>query len=167
MGNNENINGNEEKSRTRAMIIVAMIGAIGVILGSLVEAFLGLVPFHKGEYEFWSVKGHLCLIDSEIFDNTDVVMSIKPPEQELYRNGMFVIKKVPIKKGDVTKPSLLIKKTGYEIAEVILEDKPHKFYENHGLRDYSISYDRDKKLIEIHERIELDKKNIMEGEEEE
>ena len=162
MGNKQN-NGNGGAINWTT-IIAALIGAVATVLAALIAALFGLIDInHKGEYEFWTVTGHLCLNDRESFDNTDVIISIKPPDQELYRKGTFVIKKIPIKKGELIKPSLLIKKAGYDIAEVVLEHMPQNYYEIHGLPDYSISYDRANKIINIHDNIVLNRETNAEG----
>lgn len=138
-------------------IIIAIITAAGIVLAALIGSYFNFLSLgQKGEeYELWSVTGKISLEDSQKFDIKDVIISIKPPDQDLYRSGVFVIQNIPIKPDGIKKPSLLIKKTGYKIIEVILEEKPHKFYEEFKIIDYSITCDEKNKIIEIGEPVTL------------
>lgn len=147
-------------------IIVAVIGLVGVVLGGVIQGYFNLLSIRekgkeneireKGEeYELWSVEGKLSLKDNLKFDNKDVIMSIIPPGQDLYEDGTFFIVNVPIKLDDKRKPSLLIKKTGYTATRVILKIKPHIYFEELKLTDYSISFDEKNKLIKIEKPIIL------------
>ena len=132
-------------------IIVAVIGLVGVVLGGVIQGYFNLITIReKGEEcELWSVEGNLSLKDNSQFDNEDVIISIKPPDQDLYRNGILFIGKVPIRLNEKRMPSLLVKKTGYKLTEVILEIQTHIYYEKLKLTDYSISYDKKNKTIKI------------------
>ncbi len=152
-----------KKKFDHPVIIAAIIALIGVVSGALIQGYFSIISIRekKEKYEFWSVTGKLGLKDKQEFDVKNVIMSIKPPEQDLYRSGIFVIQKVPIKPDEKRMPSLLIKKAGYKITEVILEVKTHKYYEGLGLCDYSIKYDDKNKMIEIEEPIILEKEEII------
>ncbi len=148
-----------KKNFNHPVIMAAIIALIGVVLGGLIQGYFSIISIRekKEKDELWSVIGKLGLKDKQEFNVKNVIISIIPPDQDLYRNGIFVIRNVPIKPDEKRMPSLLIKKAEYKITEVILEVKPHKYYEDLGLYDYSIKYDDKNKMIEIGQPIILEK----------
>ncbi len=109
----------------------------------------------KTKYELWTVEGDIQL-EQGGFDNENTTISIKPPEQHLYKTGKFVIEQVPLpKKLGTKKPSLLILKEGYETREVYLD--PVKI-EKQGIPQYGVLYDNNNKNISIDSTIILRKK---------
>ncbi len=110
----------------------------------------------ESKYELWTITGGLELEQGQ-FNDKDIVISITPPEQKLYPNGRFIIKKVLMpKKEEIEKPSLLIQKDGYEIVPVILDAE---MGEIPGLPDYQIKYSKKDKNIDIKKTIILRKKS--------
>lgn len=122
---------------------------VALLTGSFITSYTLLNP----DYELWTVEGKIQLHQGN-FNPKDTIIAIKPPVQTLYMNGRFVIENVPLPKHLGTKkPSLLIKKQGYEVKEVTLETQPPKY---EGIPRYEINYNKDKKNICINTIITLE-----------
>ena len=138
-----------------------IISAISVILATtvtvLTQKFVETHILGTDKITSWSVSGCLKLEDRDEFDTKDTILSIKPPDQDLYRNGQFIILEVPIKIGRKEKPSLLIKKDGYKIIEIVLEERSPEYYKHYALKNYSIEYKKKNKIIEIEKQIFLER----------
>jgi hypothetical protein len=142
-----------------------IISAISVILATtatvLTQHFVETHILGRDKTSSWSVSGCLRLEDRAEFDTKDTILSIKPPDQDLYRNGQFIIQEVPIKIGRKEKPSLLIKKDGYKIIEIVLEERSPQYYRDYALKDYSIKYNKKSKNIEIEKQIILEQEKEL------
>jgi len=78
-------------------------------------------PLQVMDYELWSVEGTIQL-DEEDFDNMDITITIKPPDQEVQLDGKFAIDNVPIpKRLAAIKPSIIINKKGFKKVQVSLD----------------------------------------------
>jgi hypothetical protein len=126
----------EKMSKGSKMFLVILSYLVSGIGGALVQIPIDKFILHREKVKLWSVSGCIKLEDREQFERENTFLSIKPPEQELYTDGQFVIYKVPIKVGEGGKPSLLIKKDGYKIVQVVLEKKPPDYYTKFFLKDY-------------------------------
>ena len=131
------------------------------VLGALAQVPIEKFILRREKVKLWSVTGCLKLGDSDKFEREDTLLSIKPPEQELYADGQFVIYKVPIKLGEEGKPSLLVRKDGYKVVQIVLEEKPPEYYPRFALQDYSIKFQKKDKNIEIRNPIYLEKEDLL------
>ena len=78
-------------------------------------------PLQVMDYELWSVEGTIQLHEED-FDNMDITITIKPPDQELQLDGAFAIDNVPIpKRLAAIKPSIIIRKDGYKKVQISLD----------------------------------------------
>jgi hypothetical protein len=149
------------KSLFRNRVFLSIICAI---LGTAVALFTQeLINKHilgKNITKLWSVTGRLILEGEDNFEVKRTLLSIKPPEQDIYGDGQFIVWKVPIETGGEKKPSLLIKKDGYKIIEIVLEERPPEHYEKYALPNYLIKYNKKKKLIEIKKQIILERERV-------
>lgn len=148
----------KSKKLKLSISIISYLGTL--LLGAFAEIPVEKLVFHRERINLWTVSGCLKLEDEDSFDTRDTFLSIKPPDQDLYWDGQFVIHKVPIKIGGEGKPSLLIKKDEYKIIEIILEENPEEYYEKYGLKNYLVKYQKKNKNIEIRKLIILERKDI-------
>jgi len=163
MGENDNSNTKPKaKSKKKLKILLTILSYLGsAVLGAFAQFPVEKFIFHKEKVKLWSVTGCLKLKDKDGFDKDDTVLSIKPPEQELYTDGQFVIHKVPIKTDANGKPSLLIRRDSYKIIQIVLEEKPPEYYKKFGLQDYSIKFQNKDKNIEIRNPIYLEREDLL------
>lgn len=148
------------KSKKLKIFISIISYLAALIFGAIAEIPVEKLVLHRERINLWTVSGCLKLKDKDSFDTKDTLLSIKPPDQDLYLDGQFVIHKVPIKLGGEGKPSLLIKKDGYKIIEIVLEEKPPKYYEEFGLQNYLVKYQKKNKNMEIKKLIILEREDM-------
>lgn len=62
--------------------------------------------------------------------------------------------------GSEGKPSLPMRKGGYNIIPIVLEEKPPDYYPKFGLQDYSIDFQEKEKNMRIGKPIILERENV-------